>query len=305
MSNFYKKLTRSLQNSWQLYVFLIPAALFIIVFRYGPMYGLQLAFKSYNPRLGITGSHWIGFDHFVRFFSYYRFGEILLNTLLLSLYKLVAGFPIPILLALALNELKNLKVKKTLQTIVYAPYFVSVVVVVGIVTQLLSPHFGPVGVLVNSLRGNQVDLMANPAAFRHLFVWTDVWQLSGYSAILYIAALSSISPELYEAAEIDGAGKFQRLVNIDIPALIPTAVILLILEMGRIMDISFEKVILLQNSLNLRTSEVLTTYIYKTGLLEGNFDFATAGGLVVAVINFALVVSVNKIARKFGETSLW
>ncbi len=296
---------RNIAHSWQLYVFLVPAILFIATFRYGPMYGLQLAFKTYNARLGIGGSHWAGFSHFIRLFSYFRFGEIFLNTIALSLYKLAVGFPLPILLAIALNEVRGTKLKKSLQTITYAPYFISVVVVVGIVLQLFSPHFGPAGALANAIAGRPVDIMSNPNAFRHLFVWTDVWQLTGYSAILYIAALSGIAPELYEAAEIDGATKLQRILRIDIPALMPTATILLILEAGRLMDISFEKVILLQSSLNLRTSEVLTTYVYKTGLLEGNFDFATAGGLFNSAINLALVVIVNRVARRIGETSLW
>lgn len=292
-------------RSWQLYVFLVPAILFVLVFRYGPMYGLQLAFKSFNPRLGIGASPWLGFEHFQRFFSYYRFGEIFRNTILLSLYKLLAGFPLPILLALAINETRSGKLKRSIQTITYAPYFISVVVTVGIVLQLFSPHAGPAGAVLRSLAGRPVDVMSQPEAFRHLFVWTDVWQLTGYSAILYIAALSGIPPELYEAAEMDGASKFRRIIGIDLPALMPTATILLILESGRLMDISFEKVILLQSSVNLRTSEVLTTYVYKTGLIDGNFDFATAGGLFNSAINLALIVLVNRIARRLGETSLW
>jgi putative aldouronate transport system permease protein len=305
MVNPAASIRRSLEHSWQLYAFLVPAILFVAVFRYGPMYGLQLAFKTYNARLGIGGSHWAGLEQFAKLFSYYRFGEIFLNTIILSLYKLAVGFPLPILLAIALNEVRGAKLKKSIQTITYAPYFISVVVVVGIVLQLFSPHFGPAGAVANAIAGKPVDIMSDPNAFRHLFVWTDVWQLTGYSAILYIAALSGVAPELYEAAEIDGATKLQRILRIDIPALMPTATILLILEAGRLMDISFEKVILLQSSLNLRSSEVLTTYVYKTGLLEGNFDFATAGGLFNSAINLALVVLVNRIARRLGETSLW
>lgn len=292
-------------SSWQLFALLLPAILVVAVFRYGPMYGLQIAFKDYNPRLGILGSHWTGFKHVARFFSYFRFREVLLNTVILSLYKLFACFPLPIILALCLNEVKSVKAKKSIQLITFAPYFISVVVVVGILAQLFSPHFGPAGALINALSGTNRDLMSDPKAFRSLFVWTDAWQLTGYSAILYIAALTGVDPEIYEAAEIDGASKPQRILAIDIPAIIPTATILLILEMGRIMDISFEKVLLLQSSLNLRTSEVLTTYVYKTGLLEGNFEFATAGGLFNSLVNFFLVVAVNRIASKLGGNSLW
>jgi putative aldouronate transport system permease protein len=198
-----------------------------------------------------------------------------------------------------------MRLRRVLQTVTYAPYFISVVIVVGMVMQIFSPHYG-IYTLIRGLFGLQpIDIMSNPVNFRHLFVWTDVWQLTGYSAILYIAALSTIPPELYEAAEIDGASKLQRIRRIDIPSLLPTATILLILEAGRMMDISFEKVILLQSPINLRTSEVLTTYVYKVGLLDGYFDFATAGGLVNSVVNFFLLVSVNAIAKRMGETSLW
>jgi len=195
--------------------------------------------------------------------------------------------------------------RRTLQTITYAPYFISVVIVVGTLLQVFSPHYG-IYTMIRRLMGlDAADIMSNPVNFRHIFVWTDVWQLTGYWAILYIAALSSVNPELYEAAEIDGASKLQRIVSIDIPSLLPTATILLILEAGRMMDISFEKVILLQSPINLRTSEVLSTYVYKVGLLDGYFDFATAGGLLNSVINFVLLVTVNAIARRLGETSLW
>jgi len=301
---FARKLNAVL-SAWQLYALLLPAILFIVVFRYGPMYGLQLAFKSFNARLGITGSPWIGFGHFTRFFTYYRFWEIFLNTVQLSFYKLLVGFPLPIILALSLNELRSARARKVLQTVTYAPYFISVVVVVGIAVQLFNPHFGILTAAFRAVGVNVPNIMGDANAFRHLFVWTEVWQLTGYQAVLYIAALSAISPELYEAAKIDGAGKLQRLLRLDLPLLMPTATILLILEVGRLMDISFEKVILLQTPLNLRASEVLTTYVYKAGIMDGYFDFATAGGLFNSLINFVLVITVNSIARKMGETSLW
>jgi putative aldouronate transport system permease protein len=250
-------------------------------------------------------SPWIGFEHFATLFEYYRFKEIFLNTIVLAVYKLLASFPLPIILALSLNEIRNLKLKKVLQTVTYAPYFVSVVIVVGITLQLFSPHFGIITMIGRNFGAEPVDILSVPANFRHIYVWTDVWQFTGYSAILYIAALASVSPELYEAAEIDGASKLQRIIGIDIPSILPTATILFILEVGRLMDVSFEKVILLQTPLNLRTSEVLTTYVYKVGLLEGRFDLATAGGLLNSVINLGLVVTVNAIARRMGETSLW
>ncbi|AEJ61590.1 ABC-type transporter, integral membrane subunit [Spirochaeta thermophila DSM 6578] len=301
----FRTLLRRVAGSWQLYVLILPAFLYILIFRYGPMYGLQLAFKSYNVRLGITGSPFVGLEHFRRFLSYYRFGEIFSNTIILGLYKLAVGFPIPILLALSINEVRSPRIKRFLQTVTYAPYFLSVVVVVGIVYQLFSPHYGILSGLIRSLTGKTLNIMGTPEAFRHVFVWTDVWQLMGYQAILYLAALSAVPPELYEAAAIDGASKFQRLLHIDIPSLLPTATVLFILEVSRVMDISFEKVILLQTPLNLRVSEVLTTYVYKVGILEGYFDFATAIGLFNSLINLVLVVTMNTVARKWGESSLW
>jgi putative aldouronate transport system permease protein len=305
MERSRKSLGRRIVESWQLYVFLIPAILFIAIYRYGPMFGLQLAFKSYNIRLGILRSPWVGFAHFARLFSYYRFGEVFRNTVVLALYKLAATFPLPIVLAISLGEVRNVRLRRTLQTVTYAPYFISVVIVVGMMMQIFSPHYGIYTRMRQLVGGEPVDIMSSPANFRHLFVWTDVWQLTGYSAVLYIAVLSAVNPELYEAAEIDGASKLQRIVGIDIPSLLPTATILLILEVGRMMDISFEKVILLQSPINLRTSEVLTTYVYKVGLLDGYFDFATAGGMVNSVVNFMLLLAVNAVARRIGETSLW
>jgi putative aldouronate transport system permease protein len=292
-------------SSWQLYVFLVPAILFIGIFRYGPMFGLQLAFKSYNIRLGIWRSPWIGLAHFARLFSYYRFFEVFANSVILAVYKLAACFPLPIILAISLNEVRSVKLRRTLQTVTYAPYFISVVIVVGMMLQIFSPHYGIFTMIRHLLGLEPVDIMSNPVNFRHLFVWTDVWQLTGYSAILYIAALANVPPELYEAADIDGASTLQRITSIDVPSLLPTATILLILEAGRMMDISFEKVILLQAPINLRTSEVLTTYVYKVGLLDGYFDLATAGGLINSAVNFLLLVTVNAIARRMGETSLW
>lgn len=298
-------LKNRLRLNWQLYIFLIPALLYILIYRYGAMAGLQLAFKQYQVKSGIWGSPWIGFDHFKRLFAYYRFKDIFFNTFALAFYKLLAGFPLPIILALCLNDIKGKGMKKSIQTLTLAPYFISVVVVVGMTMQLFSPHYGILAKFVQLFTGEVNDIMSDPRNFRHIFVWTDIWQLTGYQAILYLAALTAVPAELHEAAMVDGAGKLKRILNIDLPSIIPTAVILFILEMGRVMDISFEKVILLQNPLNLRTSEVLTTYVYKTGILEGNFDFATAGTLFNSLINLVLVLSVNTIARKTGETSLW
>ncbi|MBN1648801.1 MAG: sugar ABC transporter permease [Spirochaetales bacterium] len=298
-------LLRRILNCWQLYVFLIPALLYIIIYRYGPILGLQLAFKQYIPKKGISGSPWVGLKQFIRFFSAFRFKQIFWNTIILAVYRLLIVFPLPIILALALNEVRRTRLKRTIQTITYIPFFISIVVVIGMTMQLFSPHYGILSGIIKAITGKETDIMSNPNAFRHIFVWTDVWQLTGYQAILYIAALSAVPPELHEAAMIDGATKFQRVLKIDFPSILPTATILLILETGKMLDISYEKVLLLQNPLNLRTSEILTTYIYKAGIQDGYFDFATAGTLFNSLINFALIITVNAIARKMGETSLW
>lgn len=299
-----KKLSK-LFREWQLFVLLLPALAALIVFRYLPMGGLILAFKKFNVSQGIFGSPWNGAEHFIRFFSYYRFGEIFSNTILLSVYKLAACFPLPIILAISLNEVRHARLKKTVQTITYAPYFISVVVIVGIMTQILAPQTGLVNNIISRFGGQRINFLGEPGNFRHLFVWSDVWQMTGYTAILYIAVLTSIDMSMYEAAEIDGATKWHKILYIDIPSIMPTIVILLILDTGRLMDVSFEKVILLQNNINLSTSEVISTYLYKVGILDGRFDFATAGTLFNSVINFTLLLTVNKIAKRVGDTSLW
>lgn len=300
-----KKIINQVFQNWQLFLLLLPAFILLIVFRYLPLFGLSLAFKDFNFSQGILGSPWTGFHHFSDFFSHYRFKELFFNTLILSLYKLAAHLPFPIILAIALNEVRNVKFKKTVQTVTFVPHFISVVVVVGMMMQLLAPQTGLINNIISYCGGQRVNFLSEPGNFRHLFVWSDVWQSTGYTAILYIAALTSIDQSMYEAASIDGATKWHKIKYIDFPALLPTIIIMFILEVGRIMDISFEKVILLQNPVNLRTSEVLSTYIYKVGIIDGRFDFATAGTLFNSVINFILLIIVNRISKKVGETSLW
>lgn len=308
MTMKYKKRSselRDIHNNWQLMIFILPALVLLIVFRYLPMFGLLLAFKDYNPTLGILRSPWNGMEHFVNFFTFYKFKDVFLNTIILSFYKLLAGFPFPIILAIAINEIRRAKVKKFVQTVTYAPYFISVVVVIGMMMQILAPHSGVINNLIAAFGGERINFMGEASNFRHLFVWSGIWQMTGYSAILYIAALTSVDQSMYEAAYIDGASKWKKIIHIDLPSIMPTVIIMLILETGKVMNVSFEKVILLQNTLNLNQSEVLSTYIYKVGLLDGRFDFATAGTFFNSVINLALILTVNKIAKKVGETSLW
>lgn len=292
---------------WQLYLFMLVPLAFILVFSYYPMLGIQLAFKKFNLNLGIWGSPWIGMGNFNKFLSSYMFERLIKNTLSLSFYGLVAGFPIPIIFALMLNSMRNLKYKKFIQTVTYIPHFISTVVMVGIVMQVFNPKIGMFGVLYPMLTGSQApDIMSNPGAFPHLYVWSGIWQSMGWSSIIYIAALSAVDTSLYESAEIDGASRFKQVIYIDLPSILPTAVTLLILSAGSIMNVGFEKVFLLQNDLNMRTSEVISTYVYKIGLTgQTDFGYATAIGLFNSVINFILIVFVNTISNKLSKQSVW
>jgi len=290
---------------WQLYLVILLPLIYIIVFHYGPMYGVQIAFKDFIPTEGIWGSPWVGFKHFERFFSSHQFWRLIKNTLGISIYSLVAGFPIPIILALSLNEVKNMAFKKTVQMVTYAPHFISMVVMVAVVLQMLDPKVGIVNRLIVALGGKAINFIGIPELFKTIYVFSGIWQSMGYSSIVYIAALSSIDPQLEEAAIIDGATRIQKIWHVDIPGIMPTAVILLILNMGRIMSVGFEKIYLMQNSLNMPASDVISTYVYKIGLQSAQYSFASAVGLFNSVINTLLIIIVNQIAKKFSETSLW
>jgi len=293
---------------WQLYVFLLIPVIYLLVFKYYPMLGLQLAFKRFNIRDGVWGSPWIGFDHFVKFFNSYQFKRVITNTITVSLYGLLSGFPLPILLALSMNSITSKRFKKFTQTVTYLPYFISVVVLVGILFQVLAPRGGLIVNLFGGLIKSEFpDLMANPGLFKHLYVWSGNWQYMGYNSIIYVAALAGVDPELHEAAQIDGASRFKRVLHIDFPTILPTASVLLIMSAGRIMTVGFEKVYLMQNPLNISASEVITTYVYKVGLGTATTDFSygTAIGLFNSLINLILIVLVNQLAKRWGETSLF
>lgn len=300
-------LLNNIKSNYQLYLLaLIPVAWFI-VFRYLPMYGALIAFKDYKAASGILGSEWVGLENFIKFFKSYQFGRVLANTLGLSLYQLLAGFPLPIILALSINALRNEKFKKTVQLVTYMPHFISVVVVCGMMMQFMSPRVGIVNEIITALGGDAIDFIAKPEYFKSIYVWSGVWQRFGWGSIIYLATLASVDPNQHEAAMIDGASRFKRIIHIDIPNIMPTIVTLLILNFGRIMTIGFEKVLLLQNDLNLRTSEIISTYTYKIGLASAfpDFSYATAIGLFNSVVNLILIVSINKLAKKINETSLW
>ena len=293
---------------WQLYLFLVIPIVLVFIFNYIPMAGIQLAFKKYNMNLGIMGSPWIGFDNFKKFFRNYQFWRLLKNTLTLSLYGMLAGFPIPIMLALLLNSMNNLKYKKFIQTVTYMPHFISTVVMVGLIIQVFNPRIGLYGIIYSAVTGNNApDVLGSASAFPHLYVLSGVWQSMGWNSIIYMAALAGVDAELHEAAQMDGASKFQRILHIDLPYILPTAIMLLILNAGSIMNIGFEKAFLMQNNLNLRSSEVISTYVYKMGLesATGDYGYATAIGLFNSVINFILIVSVNAVSKKVTEQSLW
>lgn len=302
-----KQLRREIIRHWQLYLLLLIPLVYLIVFKYLPMYGAQIAFRNYKIRFGITGSEWVGLANFQKFVTSSQFSRLLINTLRLSAYSLLAGFPLPILLALMLNTVTNKRSKRLVQNLTYLPYFISTVVIAGILLQVFNTHNGIYGVAYRSLTGETAsDILAEPMGFVHIYVWSGVWQEIGWGSIIYLAALSNVDPSLHEAALIDGATRFQRILHIDIPAILPTVVIMLILRCGSIMSIGFEKAYLLQNNLNLRMSEVISTYVYKVGLTAaGNYSYATAIDMFNAVINLFVLTSVNYISRKVSDNSLW
>ena len=305
--SFTKKKTgaRYLANYYDLYLFLLPALAYFFIFHYWPMYGAIIAFKDFIPVKGILGSPWVGFAHFQRFFQSYFFSLLIKNTLLLSLFSLVFVFPAPVLFALMLNQVGAKRFKKTVQTASYIPHFISTVVFVGMIFIYLSPTIGFVNRLIRALGGESINFMGSAPWFRPVYILTDVWKHTGYGAIIYLAALSGISPELHEAAIVDGATKLQRIRHIDIPGIMPTVVILLILRIGQIMNLGFQKAYLMQTALNMDTSEIIPTYVYKQGLLGAQFSFASAVGLFNSIINLLLIVAVNQFAKRVSEHSLW
>lgn len=290
----------------ELYVlFLLPAIAVVFVFNYLPMWGAQIAFRDYIPNKGMLGSPWVGLRHFARFIGSYQFLNLMKNTLGISLYQLAAGFPLPVLLALMLNQLRNGPFKRITQTVTYAPHFISVVVLIGLLNVFLNPRNGLVNVFLQSMGMDPVYFMGKEDLFWHLYVFSGIWQSTGWAAILYLAALAGIDPELYEAAKIDGATRFQRILYIDLPGILPTVIILFILNAGRLMNVGFEKTFLMQNPLNLQASEVISTYVYKVGLVQAQFGFASAVGLFNGIVNLILLFLVDRIAKRLSAVGLF
>lgn len=298
---------RLILRGWQMYAMLILPLSYLLVFHYWPMFGAQIAFRNYNVIDGITGSDWVGLDNFARFVHSYNFWPIIRNTIVLHGYELLATFPLPIILALALNQVRLRWFKRSVQMVTYAPYFISTVVIVGMLFVLLDPHTGLISNLLAVVGIGPIDFVGDPGYFRHLYVWSSVWQTVGFSAVIYLAALSSVDPQLHEAAIVDGASRIQRIWHVDLPSIMPVAVILLILGIGTMLSVGFEKVLLMQNSLNLQTSEVIDTYVYKVGLASQipQFSYAAAIGLFRSLLAVVLLVLANYVARKLAKSSLW
>ncbi len=300
-----------MKNYWQLFAMLAVPVIYILIFNYGPMIGLQIAFKDYSSRYGMFGSPFAGFKYFIKFFNDYQFSRTIINTFRTSLYLLVVGFPFPIILALSVNLLRSPGYKKTVQMVMYAPHFISIVVLVGTMNQIFNPYVGLYGNIYKLITGSYApNILANPKSFIHMYVWSGVWQNMGYNSIVYLSALAGISPDLHEAAQIDGASRYKRVLHVDLPGILPTVVIMLILRCGQIMNIGFEKIFLMQNPINISESQVISTLVYEksfggSGGLETKYSYSTAIGLFNSVVNFVLIVAVNKITSKLGETSLW
>ncbi|MBS4195986.1 ABC transporter permease [Lederbergia citri] len=294
---------RKIKKDWQYYILLLPALVYFLVFKYYPMYGVQIAFKNFIAVKGIFGSDWVGFTHFQRFFDSYYFWDLILNTLGINLYQLVL-FPVSIIVALSLNELRDGRFKKTAQTITYAPHFISVVVFVGMIIAFLDPQTGIINNFLKLLGFEPINFMTSPAWFKTIYVFSGEWQNLGWGAIIYLAALAGIDPQLHEAAKVDGATRLQRIWHINLPGILPTIVILLILNMGNFMSVGFEKILLMQNPLNLESSQVIQTYVYEIGILNGQFSYSTAVGLFNSVVNLIILIIFNRLARRTG-TSLW
>lgn len=304
-----RRILLALRRDWQLYAFMLLPILYILIFKYYPMTGLQLAFRKYRAKDGLFGSEWVWFDNFIRFFESYQFSRTLKNTIILSAYQLICNTVIPIAFALTLNCIEKPRFKKITQTIVTLPHFISVVVLIGIVMQVLNSRTGLYGILYESLTGEYPkDIFGQLGSFRHIFVWSGIWQNFGWSAIIYIATLSGVDSGLHEAAQLDGASRFQRVLHVDLPHILPTAITLTIMNIGKLMSLGYEKALLLQNSLNLEHSELISTYVYRVGLsgeVRSDFSYATAIDFFNAVVNLILIVVANKASKKVSDTSLW
>ncbi|MFU0800867.1 MAG: ABC transporter permease subunit [Xylanivirga thermophila] len=302
--SFWQRWKKEIISHKYLYIMAIPVFLYYLIFHYFPMYGAIIAFKDFSPGKGIMGSPWAGVKHFKNFFESVYFGRVVSNTLLISLYSLVFGFPAPIILALLINEISNMKFKKTVQTISYLPHFISLVVVCGMLKEFVARD-GLITDLVVMLGGERDNLLMKPELFRTIYISSGIWQHIGWDSIIYLAALTGIDQELYEAAWMDGASKWKQTLHITLPGIAPTIIILFILRIGQIMNVGFEKIILLYNPATMETADVISSFVYRKGLLDFSYSYSAAVGLFNSVINFTLVILANWISKKFSDVSLW
>lgn len=303
--SYLKRLGKDLKKNSLLYLLILPGLVYYIIFKYVPMYGVLLAFKRYKAKLGILGSPGVGFDNFERFFSSYNCGLLIKNTIEISLYSLLVGFPIAIIFALMLNYVRSKRLKKTVQMVSYAPHFISTVVICGMLKIFMNVDSGIFNQILGHMGIESIDFLSKPGMFKSIYVWSSIWQQTGWSAIIYISALSSVDYEMHEAAIVDGATKLQRIIHIDLPSIKSTIIMKLILEMGSIMSVGFEKVYLLQNDLNMSSASVISTYVYEMGLINHDYGFSTAVGLFNSLINMALLLAANKVCKKVADESLF
>lgn len=302
--NLWKVIKKDFIRRKQVYILAIPVIAYYLIFHYLPMYGAIIAFKDYSPTRGILDSPWAGFEHFKTFFNSYYFLRVVRNTLLINLYDIIFGFPAPIIFALLLNEIRNSLFKRSIQTITYIPHFISVIVICGMVVDFLSKS-GLVNNIIEMFGGQAISFLIDPKWFRTIYVGSGIWQNLGWGSIVYLSALTGINPNLYEAAKIDGAGRFKQVLHVTLPGIAPTIIILLILRIGNMMSLGFEKIILLYNPNTYETADVISSFVYRKGLLEMNYSYSTAVGLFNSVVNFILLISANKISRMASEASLW
>jgi putative aldouronate transport system permease protein len=297
--------TSTFKRDYQLWLMIFPAIVVVVIFNYIPMYGIQLAFRDYDFTKGLTGGEWRGLFYFQQFITSYMFSDLMRNTFFISFATVVLSFPIPIILALTLNQVKWIRAKKILQTTVYLPHFISIVVLVGMLNVLLSPNSGVVGHIMASIGFGDINLLASTSTFVPVYVLSDIWQHCGWNSIIFLAALSTVDPQLYDSSKMDGASRWQTIRHVDIPAIIPTIIILFVLGMGGILSTGFEKIFLMQNTLNLPVSEVIATYVYKIGIISNQFSYSAAIGLFNTLINFVFLYVANTLSRKVSNISLW
>jgi len=301
---YWMRLLRDLRINKYIYIMALPVVAYYIIFHYIPIYGIQIAFRDYAPTTGFLNSPFVGFKHFISFFNSYYFWRLIRNTLMINIYELIFGFPMPIIFALLLNEIRRSWFKRTVQTISYLPHFISIVIIAGMMTDFLARD-GVINQFIVMLGGEAIPFLQKPEWFRTIYVGSGIWQGLGWSSIIYLAAISNIDPTLYEAATVDGAGRFRQVLHITIPGIMPIIIILLILQMGYMMSLGHEKIILLYNPLTYETADVISTYVFRKGILEASYSFSTAISLFNSVINFALLILANYISRRVSETSLW